>query len=177
MRIRLILGLSLASMVAFGTSAYFVTKVQDTTPPAAGSNMTPQTFIIQEDIDDAWVKEIKTFPYDLPPGKLFPSTAPAFFHTESNEETSYASDLIGQIAARYWRCAWLEQSLDVGEDDSGSHSRKTEIEQQLASERWESIPEVKRNMDVDAYLPDMKDYADKVGQSRELVEFQSECHL
>ncbi|WP_435093045.1 hypothetical protein [Clavibacter michiganensis] len=135
-------------------------------------------FYVDSEIDAAWQQAAESFPLPLPPGKTFPNEAPAFFHPKDDKTHSFDTSLPMQFAARYWRCAWLEQSLHPPTSAATEVSPSTsEIEAHLDSSEWKSIPAVENNMDVDAYLQDMKKYADSVGGNAREIEYESECNL
>jgi hypothetical protein len=135
-------------------------------------------FYVDSEIDAAWQQAAGSFPLPLPPGKAFPTEAPAFFHPQDNKTHSFDTSLPMQFAARFWRCAWLEQSLHPPTSAAAEASPSaSEIEAHLDASEWKSIPAVANNMDVDAYLQDMNDYADSISGDAHEIEYESECNL
>jgi hypothetical protein len=173
-RIGIVVGAALFAITL--TAAGWSTNTSGAQPAVTG---TDDSFYQEGHVDAAWADATAQFPNPLPAGVDFPKDAPRFFHPDDGKQYQFSADLFGEIAARFWRCSWLKVSLDTPAeqlDSASNNSNGVEVQRQLSAELWKSVPQVERNMDVDAYIADMKSYAARSNTSPELAEYLAECH-
>lgn len=116
-------------------------------------------------IDAVWAMTVSGWPEELPKGAVFPETAPAFFHPGDGQDHLFHEALPSLIAARYWRCAWIDEALQ------GSATANAQLE------KYPGLPGVQEFVDVETYKVDFATYARTVGQSPLAAEFDVECGL
>ncbi len=133
------------------------------------------SFYTDAQIDDAWREATASFPAPLPSGVTFPDTAPAFFHPDDGQQHQFETALPNQIAAKYWRCAWLGQATTEVKTKSLTAVKEKTVEKNLTAAKWESLPDVAANTDVDQYIDAMQDYADSKGIDEKTAEYQLDC--
>lgn len=107
-------------------SATPVPTATPTRPPVATGPVAPATvqgdrsFYAQDQVDQAWADLVEHYPQPLPAGVAFPEPAPAFLHPDDGETHVFQTGLPEQIAAQYWRCAWLDAYLTAGREADGT---------------------------------------------------------
>lgn len=143
--------------------------------PAVSSD--GHSFYTDEQIDAAWQQATADFPDALPAGVTFPRTAPAFFHPGDGKKHRFETGLPDEIAAKYWRCAWLGQATTSTKMRTLSTTRTKAIASNLTAAKWEALPEVAENQDVPKYLAAMQAYADRHNMDARTAEFQLDCSV
>lgn len=116
-------------------------------------------------IDAVWAKTVSGWPEELPKGTNFSETAPKFFHPGDGEDHLFHEALPSLIAARYWRCAWIDEALQ------GSVTANAQLE------KYAELPGVREFVDVKSYEADFATYARTLGQTPLAAEFDVECEL
>ncbi|MET4583748.1 hypothetical protein ABIE21_003279 [Conyzicola nivalis] len=129
-------------------------------------------FLTEEEVDGAWRDITANYPEALPAGIEFPSSAPAFFQRPAGEKWMFETELIGEIAARYWRCAWLDQDIAAV---SGRSSESVDLTDELATSTWQDLPDVQ--LDVYEYSEGISDYAAAEGLDESVAEFDLDCGI
>ncbi|WP_104195721.1 hypothetical protein [Cryobacterium sp. M15] len=131
------------------------------------------SFYSVDQIDAVWASVTEDYPDALPANVSFPADAPSFFHPEDAERPIFQTGLPGLIAARYWRCAWLDVSLDGAE--LGQKTAATAA--QVALNGYKELPAVKDLVDVDGYNEQINEYATTLGVTPAVAEFDLECGI
>lgn len=137
--------------------------------PAA--SISGHSFYTDAQIDSAWAAVVKDYPQPLPYGVTFPTKAPAFFHPADAKNNLWESGLPALLAARYWRCAWLDADLK-----GAPTSSKLESTSNLNS-AYQSLPDVSSHVDVSAYQKSIDDYAASIGVDAKRAEFSIDCQI
>lgn len=131
-------------------------------PEAAG-------WYTEAQIEDKWDAIVVNYPEALPAGVTFPADAPPFFHPE--EETVFEEGLAETIAGRFWRCAWLDDSLTKAADGA---SRQAERSADVL-DNFEDTPDAGVAYDVEVYEKAVQEVAENTGVSPEQAEFDMDC--
>lgn len=128
-------------------------------------------FYTDEQIDGVWRAVVANFAAPLPSGYSFPKDAPEFFHPKDDEAHIFQSGLPDLIAARYWRCYWLDASVEAkGAGDAKALSSATE-----ALSAYQELPSVSRLIDVEKYEGQMAEIAAAMGTDVASAELEVEC--
>lgn len=130
-------------------------------------------FYKESQIDEVWRKVTSSYPEALPGTVKFPRNAPAFFHPGGAATQVFEVGLPETIAARYWRCAWIDDALDASE--SGGSSRALIARQ--AIKKYSRLPGVSTVVDVSSYEQQIASYAKSKGKETLTTEFELECGL
>lgn len=114
-------------------------------------------------MDAVWAKTTADWPAKLPSGVKFSDDAPLFFHPADGKANLFHEALPNLIAARYWRCAWIDEAL------RGNPAAWVELEQ------YESLPDVGTFVDQTAYDADFAAFAERSGSDPLSAEFAVDC--
>lgn len=125
-------------------------------------------FYTQEQMGDVWLSVTKSWPSPLPTGYAFSSELPVDFVPEVPANDIYQIGLPEIVAARQWRCAWIDVALN-----SGDPAASKEAESQLLG--YEKLPYVAENVEVAKYETQMAEYAKTVEMTPLQAEFEIDC--
>ncbi len=128
-------------------------------------------YYTEKQIDAVWAKLVSEYPEPLPAGVSFPEDAPGFFHPLEEGPHVFEPGLPELIAARYWRCAWLDASIDANMRRSASESR---VASEALSE-YSALPDVSDFVDVKSYAFQMAEAAADAGKDASQFEYDLEC--
>jgi hypothetical protein len=128
-------------------------------------------FYTDEQIDEVWKAITTNYPEPLPDGVTFPAVAPEFFHPGDGKPHLFQSKLPDLIAARYWRCAWLDESLNADVSARASDQAKAEE----AIDLYATLPSVGTTVDVAGYEGQVAEVAKSLGVDADEAEFTMEC--
>jgi hypothetical protein len=103
----------------------------------------------------------------------FPTAAPAFFHPTDGKKYLFQEELPNLIAARYWRCAWINEALTASSGDA--RAAKAMAQGQLR--KYQQLPGVERKVNVEEYETQFAALAKSRGQQPLETEFEIECGL
>lgn len=156
------------ALVGSGVSAAIAADRDPMPTPAI--NEADSSFYSQEQIPTVWAAATAVVPAPLPAGFAYPTEAPGLLRGDGTDNNLYEQGLPEHIAARYWRCAWLDDAL------SAITARATKMQATRdALSKWDSFPAV-RNFDGMADYDDkMQALADSVGKSPFDTEFNVDC--
>lgn len=149
----------------------------DAPPADVGSTIEPATqaegvgWYSTAQIDAKWVEVTSDYDEALPTGTAFPTTAPEFFHPQDGQDHLWEEGLTETIAARYWRCAWIDEALR--QEDAGKDAEAGAALDALDS--YAGLPGVEGVLDVDVYESTMRDAADREGKDAHEEEFALDC--
>lgn len=140
-------------------------------PSLAPTFQAGHAFYTDAQIDAVWQNVTKHFPAALPEGIDFAEQAPAFFHPNDKRAHLFESDLPSLLAARVWRCAWLETSISSlkTEDVVSQASART------ALEGYRDLPAVSRHVNVEEYQLSIDALAKSLGTTTQQAEYGLEC--
>jgi len=130
-------------------------------------------FYTDSQIDAAWQQATSDIAQALPAGASFPKTAPSFFHPNDGKNHLFESGLPAEIAARYWRCAWLNVSINQKANPSPDAAIVDAATNELT--KYGSLPGVAQTVDVAQYESQMAAYAKSKGLDPQVAEFQLDC--
>ncbi|WP_166806376.1 hypothetical protein [Cryobacterium serini] len=131
------------------------------------------TFYAEDQIDSVWQQVVQDYPEKLPAGIDFPALAPAFFHPVEEGDHLFEEGLTELIAARYWRCAWLDDSIQ----SSDQRSIAGQANASAALEKYSTLPEVSAAVDVPTYLEQIGTHAAASGEDIAAAEFRLDCGI
>lgn len=161
---------SVSALGAVGASASNrTTEDGGTVVPAVVSD--GHSFYTDDQVDDVWRAVTRQFPDALPPGIRFPTTAPAFFHPEDGLDHYFETGLPDQMAARFWRCAWLDSSINDAK--AGKTAAISAASKHL--KKYSSMPGMYHQEGVESYDKAMSDYAATIKLDPASAEFSTEC--
>lgn len=154
------------------------------TAAQAAPSLTPNvktadgSFYTDAQIDGVWRSITASYPQPLPAGQSFPATAPAFFHPNDGKAHLFEQDLPAEIAARYWRCAWIGEALNAKKAtavnrDSSALAAVSAATSKVAA--YKDLPAVAKHVDVAAYEQGMSSYAKSIGKDPLTAEYSVEC--
>ena len=122
-------------------------------------------------IDAKWAEVTADYEEELPSGTSFPVTAPEFFHPQDGQDHLWEEGLTETIAARYWRCAWIDEALE--QEEAGRDAAANEALDAIDS--YAGLPGVAGVVDVDVYDSTMRDAAEREGTDAHQEEFTLDC--
>lgn len=165
------------SKAAIGSAAVLATllagagmaQATDDTPKSIQIN--GSTFYEENQMDLLWQQIVSDYPEALPAGIDFPSPAPDFFHPVEEGDHVFEEGLAEVIAARYWRCAWLDDSIQASQHRSITGAAKAAA----ALAKYSELPEVSAVVDVPTYLAQIGTHAEAAGESITTTEFRLDC--
>lgn len=128
-------------------------------------------FYTGDQIDEVWSAVVKNYPQPLPAGLKFPEAAPEFFHPEDGKDHLFQSGLPDLVAARYWRCAWLSESVE--QVALGNSDLITKADSTIAL--YETLPSVASLVDVDTYEKQIQEIAETMGADAKQAELDVDC--
>ena len=165
-----------STMVAIAAGVVVVTAVGFSAARAQDSQVeheaAPAALLTPKDLPAAWHAATGAIDDPLPAGRTFPSDPPPFFDTdEAGSAQAFAPVLPKQIAARWWRCAWIESALDASPSEAAA--AKDQAESMVG--RWYDLPGMKDQGVFSNYDSDMRAAAAAAGESEFQVEFDLDC--
>jgi hypothetical protein len=125
-------------------------------------------FFTDAQIDAAWSAATTNYPLPLPSGVDFPVPAPAFFHPNDGKQHVFEQNLPAEIAASYWKCAWLNVA-NTASTDTAATLASTELAD------YANLPGVAGNVDLASQEADISAYAQSQGETTDLADFQINC--
>ncbi|OII14438.1 hypothetical protein BIU96_10940 [Curtobacterium sp. MCBA15_008] len=130
----------------------------------------PTSFYSQDQIPAVWAAATQAVPDPLPAGFDYPTEPPALLRGDTTAENVYEKGFPEHIAARYWRCAWLDHAL------SATTSRASKMQAARdAIARWDSFSAVTNFDGLSDYDSKMHALAEEVGKSPFETEFSVDC--
>lgn len=162
----LTIGAAVLTAGLFGTAAVAAATPASTNSVEPAIRHSGTAFYTQEQIQDAWRAATGSFDEPLPYGVAFPSTMPPIV-TDAPDNT-YEVGFPESIAARYWRCAWVDTALRPAR--TGDSGRAT-----AAIEKWDQLPAIRNNHDLDGYEKSMDELAEQMNVSPLQAEFDVDC--
>lgn len=130
-------------------------------------------FFTQEQIQDKWAEVTTEFPDPLPDGISFPTETPAIFTPVDDSQTIYQDGLPSLIAARYWRCAWLDSELKAVA--SGDTRKSARAHSRIAN--YATLPFVSAKVDLAGYETWIAEASVAEGMTPAAFEYSIECAL
>ena len=165
---KLMIALGALLVVAVGFSA---ARSQERSAAEAAPSAQP-SLITQHDIAAAWTAATETIRQPLPNGVEFQTDPPPFFDDEaSGPEPVYTPTIPAQIAARWWRCAWIDASLHPG----SSRTPVTPEEARSVVDEWYDMPGMRGNEAFVDYDARMASAAREAGESPFALEYELDC--
>jgi hypothetical protein len=137
--------------------------------PAKTANGT--TYYTDSQIDEVWAAVTAHYPQPLPDGVTFPTAAPAFFHPTTEGPHYFEVGLPDMIAAQYWRCAWLEDSVRP----STRASSAATAADSATLDKFGNLPSVKSHLNLSAYESMIAGYAKASGKDARDAEISLQC--
>lgn len=131
------------------------------------------SFYSSNQIDEVWRSITESYPAALPAQVKFPVDAPSFFHPAEEGKPVFQTGLPELIAARYWRCAWLDVALDGA--DRGNRSSEAAAHAALGA--YAGLPAVRDLVDVKTYELQISEYAKLRAAKVNEAEFTLECGI
>jgi hypothetical protein len=128
------------------------------------------SFYSQDQIPAVWAAATDAVPTSLPAGFAYPTEAPALLRGDGTDQSVYEQGLPEQIAARYWRCAWLDDALSA----TTARMAKLQATRDTISQ-WDSFAAVKNFDGLSGYDGKIQALADSLGQSAFETEFSVDC--
>lgn len=165
---KLMFALGALLVVAVGFSAV---RSQERSAAEAAPSAQP-SIITQHDVTGAWTAATAAIRQPLPNGMEFQTDPPPFFDDEaSGPEPVYSPMLPAQIAARWWRCAWIDASLHPGS------SRATVAPEEARSvvDEWNDMPGMRGNEAFVDYDARMASAAREAGKTPFALEYELDC--
>lgn len=158
---------------AIGTSV--ISSLHSHGDPAAGSQNSPSAstqFVTADEVPEAWRDATAAIHEPLPDGVVFPAQPPAFFDPDDPQTPeAFVPALPKQIAARWWRCAWIASARDAVPAQRVAATKRAES----MVDRWYEMDGVKGDANFSDYDARMRAAADAAGESRLDVEYELDC--
>lgn len=165
---KLMMALGVLLIVGVGFSAV---RSQDRSAAEDGASA-PPTLIAQRDIAGAWSTATAAIEAPLPDGVRFQEEPPPFFDDEaSGPEPVYTPTIPAQIAARWWRCAWIDASLHP----APGKTPVTGEDLRSVVDAWNDMPGMRGNEAFADYDARMASAADEAGTTPFALEYELDC--
>ncbi len=120
----------------------------------------------------AWRRATAAIDQPLPAGVQFPAEPPAFFDPQlPDTPAAFVPALPKQIAARWWRCAWIDSARQEAPERRSAATERAES----MVDRWFEMDGVKGDPNFSDYDARMRTAAEAAGESRLDVEFELDC--
>ena len=138
------------------------------------------SFYTEAQIDEVWKAVTTHYPQPLPAGITFPASAPSFFHSNGTS-ARFQTGLPDEIAAQYWKCAWLDQSIDAAQQITAKGTGPEASLKALSSAtqklgEYVTLPSIASLGHVETQKAAVAKYAKSQGiSSLSVAEFQMEC--
>ncbi|MBF4575508.1 hypothetical protein [Frondihabitans sp. VKM Ac-2883] len=162
-----------AACVAIGGGAWAITSHSSdeasTALPSPAFSTNGQSFYSEDQINTVWVGITTNYPEPLPERVNFPTTAPAIFVQGGAKKHLYETGLPKEIAAQFWRCAWV----DVARDGTKSAKERAHAQQQMRA--FVTLPGIKGNPVFRSYQRKMTELAAREGVAPLTAEFRANC--
>lgn len=161
------------AFIGYALPATASTSDSEATAPPATVVEGGETFVTSTGVDASWSAITSSITQHLPAGVSWPSDAPAFFDPSTDgTKDLYEPGLFATIAARFWRCAWLDSDLDG--QRSGNEDTQRAAEAALAD--FASVSG-SSSVATDKYLQLIKAGAEENGVSPQQFEFSIDCGI
>ncbi|GAB3616684.1 hypothetical protein GCM10027416_12410 [Okibacterium endophyticum] len=150
-----------------GLSAAHAVGQDELAPRQVGEHQ----FYSEDQIDAVWTSIVEAYPEPLPEGVEFPKVAPSFLHPDDETPSNFEVGLAEQVAAKYWRCAWLDSTINAGA--AKQISAQSEAERALS--KYYDLPEVAENFDEKRYEATVEGWAEQLKTDPISAEYEVEC--
>lgn len=166
-------GFIVVACVAIGGGVWAITtgasNDDSTALPSPAFSANGQSFYSEAQINTVWAGITTDYPEPLPERVNFPATAPAIFVQGGAKKHLYETGLPKEIAAQFWRCAWL----DVARDGTKSAEERAHAQQQMTA--FVTLPGIKGNPVFRSYQRKMTELAAREGITPLTAEFRANC--
>lgn len=162
----LTIGAAVLATGLFGAAAVAAAQPASTNGVEPAIRHSGTAFYTQDQIQDAWRAATASFDEPLPDGVAFPSTMPPI--VTDDPDNTYEVGFPESIAARYWRCAWVDTALRPAR--AGDTGRAA-----AAIKEWDQLPAIRNNPDFDGYDQSMDELAKQMNVSPLQAEFEVDC--
>lgn len=168
-----VIGFILVACVAIGAGAWAITTrashAASTAVPSPAFRANGQSFYSEDQINTVWAGITTNYPEPLPERVSFPATAPAIFVQGGTKKHLYETGLPKEIAAQFWRCAWV----DIARDGTKSANERAHDQQQMKA--FVTLPGIKGNPVFRSYQRKMTELAAREGITPLTAEFRANC--
>lgn len=157
---------------AVGTSAISAVHAHDGAAAEAESSSASTQLLSANEVPQAWRDATAAIHEPLPEGVVFPAQPPAFFDPDDPQTPeAFVPALPQQIAARWWRCAWIASARDAVPSQRVAATDRAES----MVDRWYEMDGVKGDANFSDYDARMRAAADAAGESRLDIEYELDC--
>ncbi|WP_152998169.1 hypothetical protein [Curtobacterium luteum] len=157
---------------AVGTSAVSALDAHDDAAARTESSSSSAPLLSLDQVPGAWRHATAAIHEPLPEGFVFPAQPPAFFDPDDPQTPeAFVPALPKQIAARWWRCAWIASARDAVPAERVAATERAES----MVDRWYEMDGVKGDANFSDYDARMRAAAEAAGESRLDIEYELDC--